>query len=249
MQIFYIYDEILNNYKKITYAELKRALESDISMQGVNGYSTGALGIYNDLPEGLCESDPQDSDSVTFADGFGGCPIIMNGLGQIGLQYKYEDTNNPLPFYSPDAVPISPTVYALKNEIYKDPLEIGYAGMTTAERITALNTKNRPCKERFITARTLLAEVNPVTAATIYVKLKTASQENVVLAMAMDMLTTYSNGGGLDICHPNTQAFIDTLVDVLLTIEEATALKGLNKMSRAQELIGREVDSNDLLLI
>lgn len=249
MQFIYVYDEILKSYRKVTYGEVKQALESDIAAQGINGYQTGSPGIYQALPEGINEANPQDADMVTFSDGFGGCPIIGNGLGRIGLQYKYESSDSPLPFGAADSVPMSPAVYALKNEIYKDPLNRGYAVMTTSEKVASLNEKNRISAERFITARTLLAEVDPVMAATIYVKIKTAAEQNPVLAMAMDMLTTYSVGGGLDICHANTQAFVDSLIGVVFTEQEAIALKGLNKQSRAQELIGRNITESDLLIV
>ena len=244
MQIIYVYDSIISDYRKLKYKELKQALESDIAIQGLNGYRTGSPNIYKNLPEGIFESNPEDESEITFIEGCGYCPIVLNGLCHIGMQFRYEDTNNPQIQWPA----LTPNGYILRNEINTDPLGRGYAQMSIDQKVNSLNTVKRALKQRLITARALLAEIDPVVAGIIYVKLKTAAENNPVIAMAMDMMTTYSDGGGLDICHPNTQVFIDSLLGVLFTQEEVDAVKGLASITRAQELIGRDATVEDLLI-
>lgn len=240
MIIIYVYDISTNEYRKITYGEVKRALESDISYQGVNGYGTGSPGAYQNLPSGVVEPMPEDGDQVTF-----NChwtPFVMNGLSQLGIKAKIIESGQ-------EGFPeVIDPVKVLLRELTIDPLTRGYASMSAQEKMDSLNTKNRAVlTEKFITARTLLAELDLAVAASIYAKLKAVSDANPVMGIAWDMLTTYSDGGGIDICHANTQIFIDTLVGGgVLTSDEGTAVKQLAFMSRAKELIGRNVVLTDV---
>ncbi|MDP1681068.1 MAG: hypothetical protein Q8L39_04760 [Burkholderiales bacterium] len=111
----------------------------------------------------------------------------------------------------------------------------------------ALNVKNVPAnKSRLITARTLLAELNPVTAATILDKLESASVANTVIKWAMKFLTAEP---GLDIGHLNTLAMLGQLVTAnVITAAEAAALKGLSAVtiSVAEQKYGRDVHNLDI---
>jgi hypothetical protein len=241
MIIIYVYDASLLEYRKITYGEVKKALEMDISSQGINGYGTGSPGAYANLPKGIIEPQPKDDDQVTFS---GECDpnFIMNGLSQLGLKFKSVESGQE---GFPEVLDIAKVI---KLEISIDPISRDYSKMKAEERVASLNAKNRPIlKERFVTARTFLSEFDPKMAADIYGKLKTASASDSLIEMVWDMITTYSAGGGIDICHLNTQLFIDTMVSKgVLTSEEGDCLKSLAFTSRAKELIGRDVVLTDV---
>lgn len=80
----------------------------------------------------------------------------------------------------------------------------------------------------------------------IHAQLKAAAAQNPVLQLAVDILTTYTDGGGIDICHPNTQAFVDQLVGTVLTQEQATAIKSLALTTRAIELTSQSATLDEL---
>lgn len=234
MIIVYVKDIALNSYRMVTYGEVKRALESDIAYQS-DTYITGAPTIYQNLPDGIRETNPADSDYVTFDCGW--VPILCNGLCHLGLEFKTEESAT-----APTAVDI------LRSELTVDPLYRGYAEMTAEQKLTSLNTKNRPWKGeyRFVTFRTLMAEIDPVMVATIYAKVQAAAEANPVMGLGLSMLTTYSEGGGIDVVHPNTQAFISSLSGTVLTAEEVAAVIGLAYTSRANELINRAATADDI---
>lgn len=111
----------------------------------------------------------------------------------------------------------------------------------------ALNVKDVPTnKSRLVTARTLLAELDPVTAATILEKLDPASAGNPVIKWAMKFLVSEP---GLDIGHANTLTMLDSLeaANVLLAAEVA-AIKSLSAttISRAQRDYGRDLHNLDV---
>ncbi len=235
MQHVYVFDIITKKYRSVTYGEVKQALLADIAaQQGPGGYQTTSAQVYERLPEGIVELNPQSEDTVSFSCEY--VPLIVNGLSFLGVKATVDEGVNI----------IVSERDIIRNEIGVDPLLKGYAAMTNEQKLASLNTKDRLLKEKFITARTLLAELDPLVAATIYGKFIAAAAQNPVIAMAVDMLKTYSDGGGIDICHPNTLAFIGTLSGSLLTAEEVTALQGLALTTRAKELIGRNAVEADL---
>lgn len=128
----------------------------------------------------------------------------------------------------------------LTAELADDPLGRGYSAMTDQEVADSLNAANRTqVVSTFATWRTLLAQVGPEVTATIKAKVDAAAAANPAIALAADMLKTYSDGGGLDLGHAYTRAVIDSLVAAeVLTADEATALKGIaeTQVSRAAEL-------------
>jgi hypothetical protein len=94
--------------------------------------------------------------------------------------------------------------------------------------------------ERFITARTLLAELDPTTAATILDKLEATAQVNSVVKWAMKYITT----DGIDIGHASTHA----VLDAVLTAEESAAVKALatKTVKYAELVLGASVNVADV---
>ncbi|MCX5661074.1 MAG: hypothetical protein NTW19_15410 [Planctomycetota bacterium] len=134
----------------------------------------------------------------------------------------------------------------LRDELDADPLSRGYASLAPLAAAASLNTVDRTvARTRFVTARAMLAELGPTVAATIVGKLESASNAgggNLALKLALDAVQTYSDGGGLDVGHPYTQAMLDQLATAeggnVLTTQEAAAVKAMANVtiSRAQEL-------------
>lgn len=100
-------------------------------------------------------------------------------------------------------------------------------------------------RSRFITARTVLAEIGP-DGATILDKLEAAAAVIPAVKWAMRFIVQDS---GIDIGHPGTQGMTDQLVaGGILTAEEGAALKGLalQPVTRAERLIGTSVTPQDI---
>ena len=125
-------------------------------------------------------------------------------------------------------------------ELRDDPAGIGYAEMTDEQRMAAFyaDTQTAVVSTR-ATWRAMLAALGPEITATIKAKIDAAAQTNPAIALAADMLTTYSDGGGLDIGHHYTRAVIDQLVaSSVLTEPEGSAIKAMaeTKTSRSKIL-------------
>jgi len=128
----------------------------------------------------------------------------------------------------------------LCSELADDPLGRGYASMTDAAAASSLNLADIavPCR-RLVTVRTLLAELGSSETAAIVQALEAADDPDGGIALAISMLKEYSQGGGLDIGHPNTRTSLDGLVAAeVLTQDQAAALKALaeRQLSRAEQL-------------
>ena len=79
---------------------------------------------------------------------------------------------------------------------------------------------------KFITIRNLLGDLPVATGVSVIGKLK--ASQNPAVQIAWDMMSTYAQGGGIDIKNANTIAVLDSLVaDGTLTADEGTALKAL----------------------
>lgn len=128
----------------------------------------------------------------------------------------------------------------LSAELADDPLGRGYAAMTDQEVVDSLHAEDRTqVVIVFATWRTLLAAAGPTVTATIKAKIGAAAESNPAIALASDMLATYSDGGGLDMGHAYTRGVIDSLVTAeVLTADEAAVLKAVAErtVSRAVEL-------------
>lgn len=129
---------------------------------------------------------------------------------------------------------------ALVAELTADPLGRGYGDMTDDEVAASLNAADRTLVvTTFATWRKLLADLGPTATPTIKGKIEAAAESNAAVAMTLDMLAEYGEGGGLDLGHANTRAVIDQLATVeVLTADEAAAIKGVAEetISRAAEL-------------
>lgn len=136
----------------------------------------------------------------------------------------------------------------VNDERKADPTNRGYAGKTDAEVATLMNAKSvQVLQSRFITVRTLLAEIGPTLTTSIMTKLEARSEKPVQYAVAA--MKTYTEGSGIDIGHANTQAFIDSLqAGGVLTAEEANAVKNMGKVtvSRSEQLGLYNVTANDV---
>lgn len=128
----------------------------------------------------------------------------------------------------------------LTAELADDPLGIGYSSMTDAEAAERLNVADRQVvKSCRSTWRDLMARLGPESAAAIKAKIEAAAETDAGLALALDMLGHYGEGGGLDFGHEHTRNTIDALAaDGVLTAEEADAVRAMAErtVSRAEEL-------------
>ncbi len=117
------------------------------------------------------------------------------------------------------------------NEELQDPK---YAGLSDTDVADLLNAKViDSVAERFVTDRTLYAELGPEVAETILTKM--AQADNPMVTRALRWIETRD---GLDVGHPTTQAMLDSLQGGLFDEQEAAAIKSLAaiKVSRADQL-------------
>ena len=126
----------------------------------------------------------------------------------------------------------------LRSEIANDPLGRGYASMTDEQVAASLNNLDRPVtRPTPVTAKSLMALLDPATAATILDKLEGAAASNSAVKWILSFIQ--GNAEGVDLGHQNTRAQIDALaVAGVLTADEASLLKSLadSLVSRAEEL-------------
>jgi hypothetical protein len=124
----------------------------------------------------------------------------------------------------------------LQTELTTDPLNRGYAQHIPDCPGILVNLLNEPVyqkhKTRFVTARTVLAEV--AGGAEILDKLELAAQSNSAVKWAMRFVTT----DGIDVGYLGTQQLLDSLVGTTLTQAECDAIKNLalQSASRAEVL-------------
>jgi hypothetical protein len=124
----------------------------------------------------------------------------------------------------------------LRDEILTGPLATDCAGKSDAEIADILNSRRFPgIKSRFVTARTILAEVP--SGAAILDKLEAVAPSIPDLKWAMRFIV---GDLGIDIGHPGTRLNIETLASAgVITPEESHALLQMADatVSRA-EIIG-----------
>lgn len=142
-----------------------------------------------------------------------------------------------------DLIATAPTILAQAESRDYDPVLVWLNDPTAESTLT----------ERFITDRTVLAEVinpesgqpDPLWANTILDKMDAIATQSTLVKRAMNRL--YADG--LDIGSPATQAQLDMLVGPGgLTQAEADALKalGVRRCSRAEKHTGRFATLDDL---
>lgn len=115
---------------------------------------------------------------------------------------------------------------ALATEITTGPLAAELTGKSDVEMAAILNDQRfTRVASRFVTARTILAELGAVQGATVLDKLEAAAAVSSPVKWMMRFLQT---DGGVDIGHPQTSAAIDGLVaGEILTASEGAALQAL----------------------
>lgn len=110
-----------------------------------------------------------------------------------------------------------------------------YADLSDTEAADLLNAKViDSVTERFVTDRTLYAELGPELAETILTKM--AGADNPMVTRALRWIETRD---GLDVGHPTARAMLDLLEQSgLFTEQEALAIKAMAaiKISRADQL-------------
>lgn len=131
---------------------------------------------------------------------------------------------------------------ALAAELANDPASLGYAPLVADNNDEALaamlNEKRYTAPvSRLVNARTMMAELGAIAAATILDKMEAAASINPAIKWAM----FYLKSDGLDVGHPQTQGQLDALAAAgVLTPAEAEATKALAnaQISRAEQLFG-----------
>ena len=124
----------------------------------------------------------------------------------------------------------------LQTELQTDPLGRGYAQYIPDGPGHLVEMLNAPVyekyKSRFVTARTVLAEIP--NGADILDKLEAAAQVNSSVKWAMRFITS----DGIDVGYSVTQQLLDALVGSVLTQQEVNSLKNLSiqPASRAEIL-------------
>lgn len=129
---------------------------------------------------------------------------------------------------------------ALQQELKGDPLALGYAALLPdcpGAVADMLNARTRTMLQtRFITARTIAAELSLPDSAAVLTALRTLAATNALIEAMWTFMLTDS---GIDIGNANTQSMIDTLVaEVVFTSDQGTALKrmAIQPCTRAAEL-------------
>jgi hypothetical protein len=125
----------------------------------------------------------------------------------------------------------------LQTELSTDPLGRGYAQYIPDCPGILQNMLNEQIyqkyKSRFVTARTVLAEVPG--GAEILDKLEAAAQSNSAVKWAMKFITS----DGIDIGFSVTHQLLDSLSGTVLTQQEVTNLKNLSLQSASRaEVLG-----------
>ena len=124
---------------------------------------------------------------------------------------------------------------ALKTEIETGPLATECAGQSDDDVAAILNDKRfMATGERYVTTRTVLAELGATAGAAILDKLESAATQSSPVKWMLKFLTQDS---GLDVGQTETQGCIGALALAgVLNADEATALNGmaLKTCSRAE---------------
>lgn len=135
----------------------------------------------------------------------------------------------------------------LRAEIDTGPLASELVGKSDDDVAAILNDKQfTATKERYVTTRTVLAELGATIGAAILDKLEAAATQSSPVKWMLKFLTQDS---GLDVGQSETQGCIDALaIAGVLTTDEATALKNMALLptSRAEILGFGSVSYNDV---
>lgn len=131
----------------------------------------------------------------------------------------------------------------IQAELLNDPTQQGYGPHIPdgpGHLVELLNAQTTTMvKERFITARTMLAVLDPIAAATALEGLEQAASVNPVVKWGMKFLMS---DPGLDVGHVNTRMLLDALVQQgVLASESVDTIKALAQLpaSRAEVVLQR----------
>lgn len=136
---------------------------------------------------------------------------------------------------------------SLRTEIDTGPLATECAGQSDDDVAAILNDKRfMATGERYVTTRTVLAELGATAGAAILDKLEAAATQSSPVKWMLKFLTQDS---GLDVGQTETQGCIDAMaLDGVLTADEAMALKNMALLptSRAEIIGFGSVSYNDV---
>jgi len=138
----------------------------------------------------------------------------------------------------------------LAGEILADPLGRGYDAMSDVQVAESLDTADRLVVEPFrATWRDMMATFGPTRTAAIKEAIEAAEPDRPGLAIALEMLGHYGDGGGLDVGHDYTRDTLDVLAAAGdLGAADVEAIKSLaeRNISRAAELGLGEIRPGDV---
>lgn len=134
-------------------------------------------------------------------------------------------------------------------ELESDPLARGYSGMSAAEVVVSLNTKDRvQVRDVYANERTILAAfANPADGEAVLQKLEAAAESNALVARAVKWLQPAQ--GGINLGDPSTRAILDALQAAnVLTETEVATVKSIAEqaISRATEIGHGEAHEGDV---
>jgi hypothetical protein len=141
---------------------------------------------------------------------------------------------------------------ALRAELTEDPEKFGYVQFIPdgpGHLVDLLNAQTETMvKSRFVSARTVLAEMPLTDAATFLETLEVVAEVNPVVKWGMRFLTSDL---GIDIGHPNTQMLLDGLATggaMTQTLADQAKALAMQPASRAEVLLGAgtQVDESDV---
>lgn len=131
---------------------------------------------------------------------------------------------------------------ALRVELTDDPEALGYAPYVPKGPGHLVDLMNKPratmLRERFVTTRTVLAELSLDHARALLGALRAAAQVDPVAAEGMELLR---RDPGIDVAHSSTRAVVAALLDAkAITQEVSDAVLALGQLpsSRAEVLFG-----------
>ena len=160
-------------------------------------------------------------------------------------------TPNEAAYYSAMPMPslLKTDSDVLSDEILSDPLGLNYKSMTKEQQVASLNAivRQHPGNVRFVTLRTVLNELPTLLAMEVITILGEVAKVNPVVKLAWDMLQTYSEGGGLDVCSGPVDIILGQLrQQKILTDQHIQAILSMRYTSRAKELVGRDATIADV---
>ena len=125
----------------------------------------------------------------------------------------------------------------LRTELRDDPTLVGYAQMTDAEAVAALNARTLRRSTR-VSVLGIAAELGKPVADRLLASLAAAGAADPTVAHVLKLL---ENGGDVDVGHDTTRGLLDAFAAneaLALAADDAAAIKGLadNQQTRGERI-------------